>query len=1360
MPNENQTPLSSTQDSTVKRNVETQLVVAAGFTNIEITAREFAASRMKIIPLTLRDFLHSPNLPDSPSNLVSEMDVAGKQVFNGLKERLTPIGQATLPKEAPNLYRYEGFMEKHFQQAAFESGLPAGKETAKELSQEFFERYAKDMGLSSRVLKGLRYGNWALGLTSAGIVAYEIAESEDRVKETFHQATLIAAGMTGALAAGQASVAPCAVFGPYGVICVGSASVLGGIAGTEMSERIFQLSAQGELSRLFSHIFSPQAHAAEDLTGQLAASKVLVMQPLQDKVSYPALNHLAQRYYTTEKRKNQMDLGLALKDSWYTLAKPATPLEQMYNQFQALHYLTQYHSYFMRPQGRTMLANAQEQLSAQVNAYQPKNPAEAVQWYALKDKVSVLSMSSRFLTDTDKPALDNMHPTAKQALDNIKDPHVLYETLRSIPREELTHNPDNQAVLFYVDNHVEVVNLTTEERDRLIRLQVSTEMAFAIGKSAEAGMALAHLANARGNQALGDGLMLSSAALSGISSAMLYSTASGAAAIGYAAGGIGAVATIATVLLSQKSDNKGLQEVFNALFHYLDILLKQLNVIQAFLVAFRPELYERLNIHFGALQLQMTYMMEVTRNGQKITAFQLDQLRSLLVTVLSYFKDDIIYQAKDYFDGVIDRDKADRKTMEPLLSRLWMLLDKSISNYESGVDLCEKAVKHSQQIAKADVASMLNNPLERGQLYGYLSCYYQLKQWKNTSSYLPIVNHVQWNSLMELYIFLRYAPSIADTYDTQHERIDTLNSRGKALMDFIHDTQQNTPDWIQILLAEVILHIHETLAALDYPEKAKKLVQCYPLPEPVRKILQNGWEGSSQVEISELYASMAAVGLGDFETKQSPCQNVPDTQRTSIKFSFLNGATHFLAKQVGPSGRLNACFLFPAVGPEEKSRQNQQLKDCFLAARRQFSGEQAERLKETLPKAREKITEASLHIKALLIAAGYPKVFIEKLPELSFPDELSSWIAPYEVDTHHDDAYRALPSSPQIKEALQLYLTNIREYQVEILAYNTTDAHALYNPDSVTTALTLMELNALKSYLLYPVIENITRVEENITHLTEAIPKGYTLVPDSEFARLTQKITSQEQELMRIRMLLELLLEKQGISVPEVLVQKGIAEASVLSTESSWSCVSHPEFSAIALCQDPDNPYHGRLTYNLMNVPWNQTIGLAPDCRRLETGLVHCEGEGIEFFEYTLATTEIHTSALLSLSLHAGLIGFISTFIMEAIHDSLSLLCKGTRHLETTVQTAINVVWLAYLLYITEHWYEALLRMVVTEMTRRACDHVGIKKEWSHAIARTVGIFATNPEKPNLKDAVLLSAQLIGSELGMWTEKKCAAQLR
>jgi hypothetical protein len=416
------------------------------------------------------------------------------------------------------------------------------------------------------------------------------------MKQLFFQGGFTGAGI------GALSGAP---GGPVGML---AGIILGGYFGAEGADIAYTYTASSSASNLNPPIYS-----------------TFIAPPLQDVVDYPFLNILAQRYYQNTKRQPPAEIGASLDSQWITSKAPDQPIAKLYNQFHALHYLITQHSYFMSPKDRANLGETQEKLKRNIEAYQPKNPAEAIQYYELKDKFSLLGIhSTGLLNDIPNDAAQNIHPTAQQALKTAKNTEDLHKTLREIPRKELTENAANTPILMFIDGHWEQMHIPKEEHDKIAKLKASQETAMLIGSYGELSMQMGRLATAMGNAKLGRTLTFSAAALSGMSSAMLFSSATGAATIGYAASGIGAVATITTLLLSDPSD--GNAKNFQTVFRYFDVLHQQIASIQHFLIELRPELYERPRIYFGATQGQLSYLTEIMRNSQAITLYQSERL--------------------------------------------------------------------------------------------------------------------------------------------------------------------------------------------------------------------------------------------------------------------------------------------------------------------------------------------------------------------------------------------------------------------------------------------------------------------------------------------------------------------------------------------------------------------------------------------------------------------------------------------------------------------------------------------------------------------------------------------------------------
>jgi hypothetical protein len=503
-----------------------------------------------------------------------------------------------------------------------------------------------------------------------------------------------------------------------------------------------------------------------------------------------------------------------------------------------------------------------------------------------------------------------------------------------------------------------------------------------------------------------------------------------------------------------------------------------------------------------------------------------------------------------------------------------------------------------------------------------------------------------------------------------------------------------------------------------------------------------------------MYQSIAEAGLGSFETKHNPCParyTMSAWQSTFIKFHFSSDkATHTLVITWPEHNNMNLIVhgrsLYAGPGPQRTNvaSQKQEIKDRFLAARRYFSNQQANNLEKSLVIFRENLTSALLHTEAILIAAGWPKEIMKRLPKLSFPDDLSLWINIYRADTHHDDSYRALPTMPDVIETLQDYVKKIEQY-TEIIA--NTAQHFLFNPDKISVNLRLLELSELKSFLVFA---KNTQPEPNIP----IAPEGYMVVPKNEWDNLNQQNTELANKFEEmISLLKKLLANQRADKKPET--KTGFVQASSLTTHQPWDCVANKH--NIAWCSHPYNPQLVRLTHQRVISPWNKTNGFAPHCQRLDPG-IYCQGEEIEFFEVTLPA-KTSSSFYLSILISSAITGFFSALIPELLSDVLYFMSRVSKHTANQVKAGIHLALIVIAVSLTGSRYETLLSIAITQISKSGLKKLGMTEDHAQIAATTLGFFASkSSEFYHENGAAPALAQYIGARCGLWLTEYIAAK--
>ncbi len=397
--------------------------------------------------------------------------------------------------------------------------------------------------------------------------------------------------------------------------------------------------------------------------------------------------------------------------------------------------------------------------------------------------------------------------------------------------------------------------------------QQKLETAYLLDNTGRAGIELGKIAFTLKNPELGRALTIAGSAAQGVSSAILFMQTTGALAMGPFAGVVASLATIISVLAAD-DDSNGMEEAFQAIFQQMIFFRQELHEMRKYIEQFRADLFEYLAIAFDAVFSRFLYQEELMRNGFNRASYEHEQIREGIDAILDQLDAEIVYTARAFHEGKRDYQALTRDKTEELSTKLWRILDQASSNYRSGVTACNAQMKHGSIAASAEIQSILNSPLKRGQVAGYLTCYYQATRWLSqanlTITLKNIINPVQWSEVVKLYLFLRQIPS-SEQYDPNFIELHAIEQQGADYVNFVRQHQDNFPLLVNKLVQDIQGSVHTLLESIEYPDAAKKLVQIYPVPQHLKDILYRYSSVGNHAPLRDMpneFLAFEAMGLG------------------------------------------------------------------------------------------------------------------------------------------------------------------------------------------------------------------------------------------------------------------------------------------------------------------------------------------------------------------------------------------------------------------------------------------------------------------------------------------------------------------
>lgn len=1103
-------PDNNNLQAIITRNAGTQTGTASVFAMKDeyVRTKALVAIETPILKVGLaKEFSYFMPQVDTYSNMFLLYDT-GKQELEKLHKTSSPIGKASLPTMV-NMWEYPDVMTHIF------------KGEFKEAMFLFRDQYVKNVGLSDPLLDKLKYGGWALGITSAGITAYQIAKSDNKFEEAVHQSALFTGGLTGAIEAGTLAIAPCSVLAVWAPVCVAGASCAGGILGTELGEHLYQMAKDGK----FSDLLSSKAHAAEPikLTEPTTASPKFNLNSANFNIHQKTattlnVDEFLERHTlplfknnpTSQKQTQYELLSQSTLDSfsnaWYS-GPSNSPLKQLSKQLNDLNYLIRYQSPFLTQEGKNQLFKEQQQLHTKISQHTP-NANEATLYLEVKNKLFALEQASTPLLTSKNIDPDKLTPNPKvtkifQSKTSQQVKSAWEELKVSDAESDVPLSKADQSVRDYLKDHF-VYHYGSHDFKSFDSAQARQERAFMIDNAGKAGIELGKIAYSFKNPELGDAFTFMGAAAQGISSAMLFMAATGAAAMGHFFGVISAIGTVISVFM--RDDDNGMQEAFQEIFQQLKLLREELFELRKFMAQFKTDLFEYLNVYFGAVFSRFMYQEEIIRNRFSKTDYKLDHVIEGVDAVLDQLDDEIIYQVNAYYKGIRNASTLSSNKTEDYLTALKLRLDKSSSDYRSGVTACKGREKHGTVAAVDDMKAMLTT--KRGQIPGYLTCYYQTTDWlsqKNlTMSLRRTINPVLWSRVAELYLFLRQLPS-ASEYDPNFVELMAIKKQGEEHNEFVDQHQANFQAILRSLFNDTQASIKKILNTFEYSETLKKLIKKYPVPPYLQAILSRHPDKGGNTPLRELsneFMALEAAGLGKFTSQSGdiggdgrwlfrdigngpfgvvssmhlgldpwPSNDLEKQfiNKNFIQFEYTNLYRSDVVKLAfmtladkwhGRDGTWTHGSRMTSGPPEYANPIRTEARNFVLQIRRNATNDIVRLLEKEVPKFQKNMADFLWHAYATLIIAGAPEELIHMFPMLELPEELSPWINLYRADANHEEVFRALPRPNNEIEVLKNFSIQLNNYSETLFNFIQNYTEILFrNRDIATVSTQLLALN-------------------------------------------------------------------------------------------------------------------------------------------------------------------------------------------------------------------------------------------------------------------------------------------------------------
>lgn len=1026
-----------------------------------------------------------------------------------------------------------------------------------------------------------------------------------------------------------------------------------------------------------------------------------------------------------------------------------------------------------------------------------------------KEKVSTQQRSSAREID-----LEDLSDIAKKIFTARSDIELqqAYLLLCSIDEAELTES--DRWVLGYLSDHF--AYHTKAQFSPSNHASINLEQIYLIDSAGRAGIELAKIAFTMGNPELGTFLSLSGSLAQGMSSGILFMQSTGGLAMGHFTGVLSALSSIIS-LFAEDEDNH-MQQIFAAfqqIFQEIQKFRVELHDLSQYVVQFRRDLFELLNIYIGTLMSRLFYQEEIIRNGFSEMRYEFMVTRDLSEEILKQLDDEVIYKARDFFENARNISALSRSEVEDLLTALFLRLDKSSSNYKSGVTICQAQNKYGSLAAMEDIVSIIESPAKRGQLAGYLACYYQIK---NLSSYLNmthypthIINHITWHELVKFYLHARRTP-VAKYYDQDLTRLFKINQQGLDYIDFVEAQRKQLPNILLHLFKEIDSVLNLTISSFEYPELAREfLTKDLAMPQPVIDVLNKYPEARHHKKaiISNELVALARVGVGSFITRnEKGCPSgpingdlygmieedlvkelhfprvkkmnyLPDIKNgkdsnpwhyeSSVLFNTSSGRVLRLALtefhdslyNPGWGQHVRAPCKIRGSHHADVVAEGEQL---FLQQRRNFSEIQAISLEKTLPKYREELSSLLLHIQAILQLVGLNEKVANALPILRFPEEITPWIFVYREDKHHKDLYRPWPKPVQVVETLRNFSQEILNFSTLLIGFinNYTDSIVFNNSDMYLTLNGLIDINKFHMEVLLA-----NKTKDSDSPITASTLSNDDKISSSSVGEIIQ--SKKEQQLMLLIKQNEGLLKqneellRQNSELIEIIRKppRFHVEATLFydieTIIAQWVPRLISGVSDERTYQHPDNDFHYAIVRRLNN-NW-ETISNRNIVCRSEQDVSYCIGDDVEYTEYRQAMPAAFAPSTQSLLLNAAFNGAIFSVIPEAVGDILCLYQVVSRKKAKQIQW-----WIHFSMTLHMSGPIGLLSFFISATTMYLFQATGLQESnariMSNAATFIVSFFMMTRHLTTATGVMLTTTHLLSAKIGLFAEKQAIKMLR
>jgi len=1186
------------------------------------------------------------------------------------------------------------------------------------------------------------------------VVAYNnVANSEDKYNTAVNEVTQMAGAVT---AGGIAGI----YFGPLGVVAGGVLGAVGADKAHEAMVNRLEITPPHEEAAViptYDFYLEGRDYSDKPVSGLSTLHDTSFLSTYGENLNYHAINAFIEGYYESP-FKSTLSTGNpnqaysasskmtdAINAPWYASNKANTPINHLTNQLGFLDYVTKNHAYFLTPEGKHELVEAQRALRQDLTHYTPQGK-ELKQYRVLQDRLASLEQFSHYLTRPKEKLLEQVSPEFQVILKEAKTPEALVTKAK-----QQAYDYSTDAFSEYLNDNFDLKLDDIHLEKDLTNRAASLEAAEYWENSGKVSLELSRLAHAVGNHNLGKALVVSGALAQGIGAAMLIKGATTGAALGHVGAMIGAVATLASTVLADDSEN-GLGEALQEIMQQIGLLRQELQALRQFMAEFRTELFERLSIYFDALESLLLYQEEMIRNGHSRASYEATLSRAGINAILSQLKDDIIYQARAYHEGIIDVNYLKQERAEELLPRLRLLLDKSAAAYDSGVSLFEAQEQHRMLASSADIHAMINDPIKRGQLFGYLACYYQRNNWTThlnmTIQAGQIINPLQWNEVVKPYLYLRQAP-ITQTYDAKYKELNLVKQQGVDYVDFVNGLRASIPITLETMFDELLSTVHATIHLFQYPKAARALVKKYSVSQEVEAILhRHDSSGRTTIQLPEEFFSLEAAGFGSFSFSNAAChrrylfrdqfggilrRSGPPPhisplhsfrQSNAINFTYRDGYNNHTVPVAttlpigwwfGDDGSWShdcSMHYHAEFAPEVKASHRR--------LKQNYTSERIVALDKNLVPNCEKIQELILHIKAILSAAGVHESILAALPMITFPNELSSWIADFRADLLHEDSYKPFPNANSQIEQLNYYAESIEVFQEHLfeLIENNTLNKMFSSPEIATISSRLKDLSQLQTKLLF---------SHNVSHEPAS----------NDWVSMMKSLMQQHEAIPK--------------RADKIEPKPTYLNVSSILSDPAWTCTRGLS-SNEKTCVDSNNQYHEIMITRLFG-SWDDFSPQINACTE-ESNVKYCHGDEVEYTEYLPTETSSSTTQIIG---RAACTGALSSVLPEAIGDASHLSGLVSETASTHIKLAVNLMLIAL---VSDGWKSWFVNALVAYGTHRLLQEAGCPELFARPAANAMAFLAgTRGDITPINVAAAVVSHASG-QLGFWAEKAVVRQIQ